>query len=321
MMKKASVILVFAAVISMTSCSTISNLAGKLGIPEGFRTRAEQEAIRSSHRAGVGSGSAVYGGTSRTAENNRSYESFPQKDLPVLTDTSRTVAAPVVVPPAQEIKDAEEEVWDGTLTDQQRRLIRAAKAKIGCRYQYAAKGPNAFDCSGFMMYVFAKEGIKLVPGSMAQYTMGRALKKNEHLKPCDLVFFSGRKISGNVGHVGMVVDYDEATGDFTFIHASCSCGIEIQHSTADYYARRYIGARRILDDDGTAIESDPDVVDTDVVIPMEPEKPVEQWYTIKSGDTLSKIALKYHTSVSSICRLNGIKETTVLQIGRKLKIK
>ena len=34
---------------------------------------------------------------------------------------------------------------------------------------------------------------------------------------------------------------------------------------------------------------------------------------------LSGIAKKYHTSVKAICKLNGIKETTVLQIGRKLK--
>jgi len=46
-----------------------------------------------------------------------------------------------------------------------------------------------------------------------------------------------------------------------------------------------------------------------------------QYYTIKSGDTLSKIAVKYHTSVSTLCRLNGIKETTILQIGRKLRVR
>lgn len=50
------------------------------------------------------------------------------------------------------------------------------------------------------------------------------------------------------GKEGMVLDYDKKTGTFTFIHASCSEGIEIQRSSADYYARRYIGARRILDE-------------------------------------------------------------------------
>lgn len=140
------------------------------------------------------------------------------------------------------------EAGSATLTPLQQRLIATAKSKIGCRYKYAAKGPDSFDCSGFMMYVFGKEGIRLNAGSASQYGQGRALGKNEPLRPCDLVFFSGSRISDTVGHVGMVLDYDKKTGTFTFIHASCSEGIEIQRSSADYYARRYIGARRILDE-------------------------------------------------------------------------
>lgn len=46
-----------------------------------------------------------------------------------------------------------------------------------------------------------------------------------------------------------------------------------------------------------------------------------QYHTVKSGDTLSKIAGKYGTSVSKLCSLNGIKSTTTLQIGRKLRVK
>lgn len=46
-----------------------------------------------------------------------------------------------------------------------------------------------------------------------------------------------------------------------------------------------------------------------------------KWHTVKSGDTLSGIAKKYHTTVKNICRLNGIKETTILQIGRKLRVR
>lgn len=45
-----------------------------------------------------------------------------------------------------------------------------------------------------------------------------------------------------------------------------------------------------------------------------------RYHTVRSGDTLSGIAKKYHTTVKSICRLNGIKETTVLQIGRRLRV-
>lgn len=42
-------------------------------------------------------------------------------------------------------------------------------------------------------------------------------------------------------------------------------------------------------------------------------------YSVKSGDTLSKIALNYNTSVSAIQKANGM-TTTRLNIGQKLKI-
>ncbi|MFT7086286.1 MAG: hypothetical protein ACJAV5_002011 [Vicingaceae bacterium] len=44
-------------------------------------------------------------------------------------------------------------------------------------------------------------------------------------------------------------------------------------------------------------------------------------YSIKSGDSLGKIARKYGTSVSTLCRLNGISQNTVLQIGQKIQVK
>lgn len=47
----------------------------------------------------------------------------------------------------------------------------------------------------------------------------------------------------------------------------------------------------------------------------------KQYYTIRSGDTLGKIAAKYHTTVKKLCALNGIKETTTLSIGRRIRVK
>ena len=47
-----------------------------------------------------------------------------------------------------------------------------------------------------------------------------------------------------------------------------------------------------------------------------------QYYTIRSGDTLSGIAKKYHTTVKQICRLNpGLTETTVLRVGRRIRVR
>ena len=44
-----------------------------------------------------------------------------------------------------------------------------------------------------------------------------------------------------------------------------------------------------------------------------------KYHRIKNGDTLGKIALKYRVSVNTLCRLNGIKSTTILRVGRVLR--
>ena len=52
------------------------------------------------------------------------------------------------------------------------------------------------------------------------------------------------------------------------------------------------------------------------------ERAAMKYHTIKSGDTLSGIASKYGTSVSKICSLNaGLKPTTILSVGRKIRVK
>ena len=64
-----------------------------------------------------------------------------------------------------------------------------------------------------------------------------------------------------------------------------------------------------------------------VTKPAAPQQPAAKpastakYHTVKQGDTLYAIAKKYHTSVDKICKLNKIKETTILQIGRKLRVK
>ena len=51
------------------------------------------------------------------------------------------------------------------------------------------------------------------------------------------------------------------------------------------------------------------------------EKAAMKYYKIRSGDTLGAIARRHGTTVSNICRLNGIKSTTILRIGRSLRVR
>src|SRR5690606_29129588 len=58
-----------------------------------------------------------------------------------------------------------------------------------------------------------------------------------------------------------------------------------------------------------------------VVKPVVVRAEQTKFYRVKSGDTLTEIADRNNTTVSKICQLNGIKPTTVLQVGRSLRIK
>ena len=78
--------------------------------------------------------------------------------------------------------------------------------------------------------------------------LGRSVKERTKLQKGDLVFFQGRSGKGGVGHTGIVTEVDTTTGVFRFIHAATSTGVIYSYSTEEYYAKRYIGARRLLGD-------------------------------------------------------------------------
>lgn len=124
-------------------------------------------------------------------------------------------------------------------------LLSEARSHLGKRYSRGSKGPKAFDCSGFSSYVYRQFGYSLSSSSRDQYNQGEKVERTD-LRKGDLVFFKGRSTRGGVGHVGIVVSADE-NGNFSFIHASTSSGIVISNSNEPYYAKRYVGSKRIID--------------------------------------------------------------------------
>ena len=46
-----------------------------------------------------------------------------------------------------------------------------------------------------------------------------------------------------------------------------------------------------------------------------------KYHIVKKGDTLYAISRKYHTTVDKLCKLNKIKETSILSIGQKIRVK
>lgn len=124
-------------------------------------------------------------------------------------------------------------------------LLSEARSHLGKRYSRGSKGPKVFDCSGFSSYVYRQFGYNLSPSSRDQYNQGEKVDRSD-LRKGDLVFFKGRSTKGGIGHVGIVVDADEK-GNFTFIHAATSSGIVISSCHEPYYAKRYVGGKRIIE--------------------------------------------------------------------------
>lgn len=124
-------------------------------------------------------------------------------------------------------------------------LLSFAHKFRGVPYRYGGTTPRGFDCSGFTSYVFRNFGYNLARRGSHQFHNGDRVERSK-LKPGDLVFFGGRGNGPGIGHVGIVTAVDGNGHDFSFIHASCSRGITVSHSTEGYYRARYRNACRII---------------------------------------------------------------------------
>ena len=124
-------------------------------------------------------------------------------------------------------------------------LINHAMKYIGARYRHGTSGPHTFDCSGFTSFVYRQKDIKLSRSAVIQWTQGTEVKELSELKPGDLIFFQGHRMTKSVGHVGLVKEVNPEKGDVSFIHAALT-GVRVDKLSMDYYKKRFIGFRRVL---------------------------------------------------------------------------
>lgn len=78
--------------------------------------------------------------------------------------------------------------------------IAYAEAQLGKPYEYAASGPNTFDCSGLTMMAWRAAGVSMPHYSGAQYAMFPHVPLDQ-LQPGDLIF----KGPGGSEHVSMYI--------------------------------------------------------------------------------------------------------------------
>jgi cell wall-associated NlpC family hydrolase len=77
--------------------------------------------------------------------------------------------------------------------------LRWALTRRGDPYVWGAAGPSSFDCSGLVLWAYAKVGISLPHFTGDQWQMGVHVGRNQ-LEPGDLVFFYP-----DIGHVGLYI--------------------------------------------------------------------------------------------------------------------
>jgi cell wall-associated NlpC family hydrolase len=111
-------------------------------------------------------------------------------------------------------------------------VVGIAMQYLGTPYVYGGASPSGFDCSGFIMYVYAQVGVSLPHNAAAQYGHGTPVDRSQ-LQPGDLVFFNG------LGHAGIYV------GGGSFIHSPHTGDVVKISGMSGWYASTYVGARRL----------------------------------------------------------------------------
>ena len=115
-------------------------------------------------------------------------------------------------------------------------VLQSTVEFLGRPYRLGSEG-RRLDCSGFVRSVFAKIGVDLPHSARQQFSLGEHVGRDE-LEPGDLVFFHTYRHTAS--HVGIYVGEDK------FVHAALRGGqVQVDSLSESYYARRYLGARRL----------------------------------------------------------------------------
>ena len=125
-------------------------------------------------------------------------------------------------------------------------ILRSARRFMGTPYVWGGATPRAFDCSGFVQYVFAEYGITLPRTAKEQAGIGQAPRAGD-LRPGDLLFFYGGQ---GAQHIAIYVGGD------TIIHASSAARrvrldvLSGPRTRETWFRKRLIAVRRVLPAEG-----------------------------------------------------------------------
>ena len=143
-----------------------------------------------------------------------------------------TAAAPVLATSLSTSAPTEEAISTPAPVARYGGAVGIAMQYLGTPYVYGGSSPSGFDCSGFVMYVYAQLGVSLPHNAAAQYGYGTPVDRSQ-LQAGDLVFFNG------LGHNGIYV------GGGSFIHSPHTGDVVKISSMSGWYDSTFVGARRL----------------------------------------------------------------------------
>ena len=125
------------------------------------------------------------------------------------------------------------------------RVIGTAEQYIGVPYKYGGTSPKSgFDCSGFVQYVFARQGVNLPRTASQQAQVGTPIAPDwRAVSAGDLVMFEE---NGRIGHVAIYA------GRNRIIHSTSSGGgvryDDLSTERGDWFVDHMVAARRVTPD-------------------------------------------------------------------------
>ncbi|WP_314102095.1 C40 family peptidase, partial [uncultured Frigoribacterium sp.] len=90
-------------------------------------------------------------------------------------------------------------------------VYQAALQYVGTPYVFGGATPAGFDCSGFIMYVYAKFGVSLPHSVGSQAALGATISASE-ARPGDVVVFNDGSHDGFYAGNGMILDAPKPGG-------------------------------------------------------------------------------------------------------------
>jgi hypothetical protein len=201
---------------------------------------------------------------------------------------------------------------------------------VHCAFDGVVRISRTYHGYGNMVVVRHNNGIETLYAHLSK----RLVQPNQKIKAGDVVGLGGHTGRATCNHLHFETRYLEEPFNPNFLidvynHKLWSDTLKLT-SAAFSFPRHHQGYGSKKVNPNLVSHAVPEITTTDSPVVSNTKSTVHNtpggtgngsYYTIRQGDTLGKIARKYGTTVDKLCKLNNMKATDILKLGRKLKVK